>query len=124
MPFSQSHTQSVTAIGVLFAVLVQSPHPLADDGRSGDQLPVSSTPTTANAPAFATTNRIVVGFLSLPLLKCEGLEFQPGNAPGTYTIAHRDLSLDQVEDTTSDVKIGQEPRFGCGKLREYPRRLV
>jgi hypothetical protein len=21
-------------------------------------------------------------------LKCEGLELQPGNAPGTYTIAH------------------------------------
>jgi hypothetical protein len=41
--------------------------------------------------------------------KCEGLELRPGNAPGTYTIAHpyppqppylngwRDLSLEQVD---------------------------
>src|SRR6516165_11788717 len=62
-------------------------------------------------------------------LKCEGLELRSGNAPGTYTIAHphppqppylngwRDLSLDQVEDATSDIEIGQDPRFGCGALR-------
>ena len=61
-------------------------------------------------------------------LKCEGLVLEPGNAPGTYTIAHphpppgylygwRDLSLDQVEDATSDIEIGQDPRFGCGTLR-------
>jgi hypothetical protein len=62
-------------------------------------------------------------------LKCVGFELQPGNAPGTYTIAHpqppqppylkgwRDLSLDQVEDATSDIEIGQDPRFGCGELR-------
>jgi hypothetical protein len=49
--------------------------------------------------------------------------------PGGYTIAHphpprpsyvngwRDLSLDQVEDATSDIEIGQDPRFGCGTLR-------
>jgi len=51
-------------------------------------------------------------------LKCEGLELRPGNAPGTYTIAHpnppqppylngwRDLSLEQVEDATGT---GQRP---------------
>ena len=49
MPFSQSHTQSVTAIGVLFAVLVQSTHP------PGGQVPVSPRPAATNAPAFATT---------------------------------------------------------------------
>jgi hypothetical protein len=50
-------------------------------------------------------------------------------APGSYTIAHpnppqppylngwRDLSLDQVEDATSDIDVGQDPRFGCGELR-------
>jgi hypothetical protein len=50
-------------------------------------------------------------------------------APGSYTIAHphppqppylkgwRDLSLDQVEDATSDIDVGQDPRFGCGRLR-------
>src|SRR5215831_17938636 len=49
--------------------------------------------------------------------------------PGSYTIAHpnppqprylngwRDLSLEQVEDATSDIEIGQDPRFGCGELR-------
>ena len=49
--------------------------------------------------------------------------------PGSYTIAHphppqpaylngwRDLSLEQVEDATSDIEIGQDPRFGCGSLR-------
>jgi hypothetical protein len=60
-------------------------------------------------------------------LKCVGFELRPGNAPGTYTIAHpppppylngwRDLSLEQVEDATSDIEIGQDPRFGCGALR-------
>ena len=59
-------------------------------------------------------------------LKCERLELRPGNAPGSYTIAHpqppylngwRDLSLDQVEDATSDIDVGQDPRFGCGTLR-------
>jgi hypothetical protein len=62
-------------------------------------------------------------------LKCLSLELQPGNPPGTYTIAHphppqppylngwRDLSLDQVEDATSDIEVGQDPRFGCGTLR-------
>jgi hypothetical protein len=62
-------------------------------------------------------------------LKCEGLELRPGNAPGSYTIAHpnppqpaylsggRDLSLDQVEDATSGIDVGQDPRFGCGELR-------
>jgi hypothetical protein len=62
-------------------------------------------------------------------LKCEGLKLRPGNAPGTYTIVHphppqppylkgwRDLSLDQVEDATSDIDVGQDPRFGCGTLR-------
>ena len=47
------------------------------------------------------------------------------NAPDTYTIAHphpqqppylnvwRDLSSEQVEDATSDIEIGQDPRFGC-----------
>jgi hypothetical protein len=62
-------------------------------------------------------------------LKCEGLKLRPGNAPGTYTIAHphppqpaylngwRDLSLEQVEDATSDIDVGQDPRFGCGTLR-------
>ena len=50
-------------------------------------------------------------------------------APGTYTIAHPhppqppylngwgDLSLEQVEDATSDIEIGQDPRFGCGTLK-------
>src|SRR6516165_11414342 len=62
-------------------------------------------------------------------LKCEGLELRSGNAPGTYTIAHPhppqppylngwgDLSLEQVEDATSDIEIGQDPRFGSGELR-------
>ena len=62
-------------------------------------------------------------------LKCEGLELRPGNAPGSYTIAHpnppqpaylsggRDLSLDQVEDATSGIDVGQDPRFGCDTLR-------
>jgi hypothetical protein len=60
-------------------------------------------------------------------LKIVGFEIQPGMAPGTYMIAHphppqppylngrRDLSLDQVEDATSDS--GQDPRFGCGTTR-------
>jgi hypothetical protein len=60
-------------------------------------------------------------------LKCLGFELQPGNMPGSYTIAHppqppylkgwRDLSLEQVEDATSDIEIGQDPRFGGGALR-------
>ena len=64
-------------------------------------------------------------------LKCVSLELRAGMIPGTYTIAHpqaqppqprylngwRDLSLEQVEDATSDVEIGQDPRFGCGELR-------
>jgi hypothetical protein len=62
-------------------------------------------------------------------LKIVGFELQPGIAPSTYTIAHpnppqppylngwRDLSLDQVEDATSDIHVGQDPRFGCGTLR-------
>jgi hypothetical protein len=62
-------------------------------------------------------------------LNCEGLELGPGNMPDTYTIAHpnppqpsylngwRDISLDQVEDATSDIDVGQDPRFGCGTLR-------
>ena len=49
--------------------------------------------------------------------------------PGAYTIAYphppqppylkgwRDLSLDQAEDATSDIEVGQDPRFGCGRLR-------
>ena len=61
--------------------------------------------------------------------KIVGFELQPGNAPGSYTIAHphppqphylngwRDLSLEQVEDATSDIAIGQDPRFGCGTPR-------
>jgi hypothetical protein len=61
--------------------------------------------------------------------KCLGLELRPGEAPGSYTIAHphppqprylhgwRVISLDQVEDTTSEIEIGQDPRFGCGMLR-------
>jgi hypothetical protein len=59
--------------------------------------------------------------------------------PGSYTIAHpnppqpaylngwRDISLDQVEDATSDIDVGQDPRFGCGTLRAVrfgkPERL-
>jgi hypothetical protein len=47
--------------------------------------------------------------------KCLGFELRPGMAPGSYTIAHphapqppylngwRDISLDQVEDATSDI---------------------
>jgi hypothetical protein len=62
-------------------------------------------------------------------LKCLSLELRPGNAPSTYTIAHphppqppylngwRDISLDQAEDATSDIDVGQDPRFGCGTLR-------
>jgi hypothetical protein len=62
-------------------------------------------------------------------LKCLGLELQPGEAPDSYTITHphppqprylhgwRDISLDQVEDATLDIEIGQDPRFGCGMLR-------
>jgi hypothetical protein len=62
-------------------------------------------------------------------LKREGLVLERGNAPGTYTIAHpqppqphylngwRDLSLEQVEDATSDIAVVQDPRFGCGELR-------
>jgi hypothetical protein len=63
-------------------------------------------------------------------LKCLSLELQPGNAPGSYTIAHphppqppylnngwHELSLDQVEDATSDIDVGQDPRFGCGELK-------
>jgi hypothetical protein len=54
---------------------------------------------------------------------------RPGNAPSTYTIAHphppqppylngwRDISLNQAEDATSDIDVGQDPRFGCGTLR-------
>src|SRR6516225_7824535 len=49
MTLSQSHAQFVTAIGVLFAALVQSTHP------PGGQLPVSPAPAATNAPAFATT---------------------------------------------------------------------
>jgi hypothetical protein len=57
-------------------------------------------------------------------LKCLGFELQPEMVPGTYTIAHphppqpsylngwRDLSLEQVEDATSDIEIGQDPCFG------------
>jgi hypothetical protein len=57
-----------------------------------------------------------------------GFELQPGMVPGSYTIAHphppqphylngwRDLSLEQVEDATSDIEIGQDPPFGCGTL--------
>src|SRR5215469_6981956 len=33
------------------------------------------------------------------------------------TLRVRDLSLEQVEDATSDIEIGQDPRFGCGALR-------
>ena len=55
MTMSQSQISFLLAIGVLVAVFVQSAHPLADDGRSGEQLLVFPTPTTANAPAFATT---------------------------------------------------------------------
>ena len=62
-------------------------------------------------------------------LKCVGFKLQPGMVPPSYTIAHphppqpsylngwRDLSLDQVEDATSDIDVGQDPRFGCGELR-------
>jgi hypothetical protein len=60
-------------------------------------------------------------------LKCVGFALQPGNAPGIYTIAHPHppqppylngwRSLDQVEDATSEIEIGQDPRFGCGTLR-------
>jgi hypothetical protein len=62
-------------------------------------------------------------------LKIVGFELQPGMVPGSYTIAHphppqphylngwRDLSLEQVEDATSVIEIGQDPRFGCGTLR-------
>jgi hypothetical protein len=62
-------------------------------------------------------------------LKCLGFELQPGMVPDSYTIAHtrppqppylngwRDLSLDQVEDATSDIAVGQDPRSGCGALR-------
>jgi hypothetical protein len=62
-------------------------------------------------------------------LKCVGFELQPGMVPGSYAIAHphppqppylngwSDLSLDQVEDATSEIDIGQDPRFGCGTLR-------
>jgi hypothetical protein len=32
-------------------------------------------------------------------------------------IEGRDLLLDQVEDATSDIEIGQDPRCGCGTLR-------
>jgi hypothetical protein len=57
-------------------------------------------------------------------LKCLGFELRSGNIPGSYTIAHphpaqppylngwRDISLDQVEDATSDIDLGQDPRFG------------
>ena len=34
-----------------------------------------------------------------------------------YLKGWRHLSLDQVEDATSDIEIGQDPRFGCGELR-------
>jgi hypothetical protein len=59
-------------------------------------------------------------------LKCLNLELRPGMIPGSYTIAHpnppqpaylngwRELSLDQAEDATSDIDVGQDPRFGCG----------
>jgi hypothetical protein len=62
-------------------------------------------------------------------LKCLSLELRAGMIPGSYTIAHpnppqprylngwRDLSLDQVEDATSDIDVDQDPRFGCGTLR-------
>jgi hypothetical protein len=51
------------------------------------------------------------------------------NASGSYTIAHphplqppflngwRDLPLNQVEDATTDIDIGQGSRLGCGTLR-------
>jgi hypothetical protein len=63
------------------------------------------------------------------ILKIEVLRIRapPGNDPESYTIAHpqqppylngwRDLSLEQVEDATSDIDVGQDPRFGCGALR-------
>jgi hypothetical protein len=73
-------------------------------------------------------------------LKCLGFELRTGIAPGSYTIAHpnppqpaylngcRNLSLDQVEDATSDIAVGQDPRFGCGTLRAVragkPWRLI
>ena len=62
-------------------------------------------------------------------LECLGFELRPGNAPDIYTIAHphppqppylkgwRDLSLEQVEDATSAIDVGQDPRFGRGELR-------
>src|SRR6516165_5006663 len=34
-----------------------------------------------------------------------------------YLYGWRDLSLEQVEDATSDIEVGQDPRFGCGELR-------
>ena len=34
-----------------------------------------------------------------------------------YLKGWRHLSLDQVEDATSDIDVGQDPRFGCGTLR-------
>ena len=62
-------------------------------------------------------------------LKCLGFELRAGMVPDSYAIAHphppqlpylngwRDLSLEQVEDATSDIEIGQDPRFGCGALK-------
>jgi hypothetical protein len=45
-------------------------------------------------------------------------EWRPAVTPQPpYLNGWRDLSLDQVEDATSDIEIGQDPRFGCGTLR-------
>jgi hypothetical protein len=50
-------------------------------------------------------------------------ELGPGDALGTHPAQPQclngwpRLSLDQVEDATSDIEMGQDPRFGCGTLR-------
>jgi hypothetical protein len=87
------------------------------DGRQPDQLRTDQAEREAREETLRQK------------LKCVGFELQPGMAPGSYTIAHpnppqphylngwRDLSLDQVEDATSDIDVGQDPRFGCGELR-------
>ena len=67
-------------------------------------------------------------------LKCEGLELRPGNAPGTYTMAHpqppqppylkgwRDLSLEKVEDATSDIDVGNHS--GVNTSFDHRRKSV
>jgi hypothetical protein len=55
---------------------------------------------------------------ALPIYENNNMPYwQPNPPQPPYLKGWRDLSLEQVEDATSDIEIGQDPRFGCGALR-------